>query len=181
MNDSYYEKWPNTARCYTHGVITIEGGKNQRLHEGSPVWHVGSLEMFLDANSFSRGQFYLVDSVATDAGGGINVVYKPLSQIFSLDPGNNSIHLAPCMSGACLIHSEITAPFFINVRTHIMTPDGFGRSFLTQLSAGESFDQHGTYGNTTFEVLPGGIGLNITNPRFKSNSTQLFLTVTQVA
>jgi hypothetical protein len=173
--------WPNKAVVLTHGTITIEGGKNQQLLEGGPVYHAGFLEAWMDSNSFDRGEFFLVNFVGSDADGGLNIAYQPHSIVAKLEPGNTTVALPACGGGSCLVDSRITAPYYVWVRTHLLSSDGFGNAFLTEIGAGRSFDQMGNIGPVVYEQGKGANELIFCNEHFPANgSTTLEISVVQL-
>lgn len=131
-----------TARMHT-GTITIEGSSNQLLHEGGPVHHAGFLETWMDSVTFDRGEFYLVDFVGSDANGALNIAFQPSHLSMELEPGNTTVPLPACGGGSCIVDSRVVGPNFVWMRTHILSFDGYGAAFLSEISSGRSFDAAG--------------------------------------
>ena len=170
--------WPFKAEVLTHGTITIEGGTNMKLLEGGPVHHAGFLEAWMDSVSFDRGQFFLVSFVGSDANGALNIAFQPHEMVLALEPGNTTVELPAC-GGACIVDSRVTAPDYVWMRTHLLSTDGFGAAFLSELSQGRSFDATGAVGPVEYVASDGPTALTFCNPKLKG-STVLDLTVTQV-
>ena len=165
------------------GTLTIEGAAGQRLlAEGSaPVWFAGQLLLFGDWGTFARGDFYQVSTLGVNRDSSLSVQYQPLEVSRALAPGNNTIALPPC-AATCLVHSEITAPYYVMMRLHLLESDGYGGSYIKELSAARSFDQHGTIGVTSYTAGAGGApALVVSNPRFPANQTSIALTATQLS
>lgn len=179
-NDTF-RVWPNRAEILTHGTITIEGAKNQQLVQGGPVYHAGMLEAWMDSNSFDRGDFFLVSFVGSDGDGGLNIAFQPHSLLTDLEPGNTTVALPACGGGSCIVDSRISAPYYVWMRTHLLSADGFGDAFLTELSAGRSFDQKGNIGPVVYKQGRDANELTFCNDRFpKNGSTVLEISVVQL-
>jgi len=135
----------------------------------------------MDSNSFDRGEFYLVNFIGSDADGGANIAFQPHSQVVSLEPGNTTVVLPACGGGSCIIDSKVTAPFYVWMRTHILSGDGFGDAFLSEISTGRSFDQMGKIGAITYEPGKDANELTFCNPNLPSNGTTVLeVTVSQL-
>lgn len=181
VTNETFKVWPNRAEVLTHGTITIEGQKNQQLLQGGPVYHAGVLEAWMDSNSFDRGDFFLVSFVGSDADGGLNIAFQPHSIVTDLEPGNTTVPLPACGGGSCIIDSRITAPYYVWMRTHLLSADGYGDAFLTEIAAGRSFDQTGKIGPVVYKQGKDANGLTFCNDHFPGNgSTVLEISVLQL-
>jgi hypothetical protein len=88
----------------THtGTITIEGGWNQTLLDGGPVYHAGFLEAWMDSITFDRGEFYLVSFAGSDANGAVNVAFQPheISMVLEPDSAQCSLDCYQWWAGLC--------------------------------------------------------------------------------
>ena len=67
------------------------------------------------------------------------------------------------------------------MRTHLLSSDGFGNAFLTEVAAGRSFDQTGKIGPVVYEQGKDANELTFCNEHFPANgSTMVEISVVQL-
>jgi len=65
------------------------------------------------------------------------------------------------------------------MRTHVLSFDGYGQGFITEVARGRTFDPVGRVGAPLYHADPSG-GLVVENARFPGK-TSIFWTVTQLS